>query len=122
MPHCILEHSTNVLDAPDLRALLLDLHAMLVASGEFRLEDIKSRAVAHELFAVGDGAPDRAFVSLDIQVLDGRSDETKARLAEAALALLARAFPRTAATGRSSLTVQISDMHRASYRRIAATA
>jgi 5-carboxymethyl-2-hydroxymuconate isomerase len=117
MPHCILEHSANVLDRPDFGRLLGELHRALVATGEFVLPDIKSRVVAHETFLVADGAPDRSFVALEIQILDGRSDETKARLAELAHALVTAAFPESLARQRCSITVQVSDIHRASYRR-----
>jgi hypothetical protein len=41
----------------------------------------------------------------------------KAQLSEALLPLLARACPRTLAQMKGSLTVQITDIHRPSYRR-----
>ena len=117
MPHCILEASDNLLDAPDWSALLAGIHQVLVDSGLFQEEDIKSRVLRHAHFRVADGAPDRAFVTLDVQVLEGREDAVKARLSEAMLALLATAFPRTSAAMRLNVTVQISDLHRPSYRR-----
>ncbi len=117
MPHCVLEYSANVADEPDWARLLLDLHEVLAGTGLFSRNDVKSRVVRHELFAVGDGAADRAFVALDLRILGGRSDEVKAALSEAALALLVRAFPRTLAERRASLTVEVSELHRPSYRR-----
>ena len=117
MPHCIFEYSGNVLDEPDWVETMSALHTALMRTGEFELADIKSRVVRHELFVVGDGAADRTFVTLDVQMLSGRSDETKAAIAQAALEVLAGAFPRTLAETRASLTVQITDIHRPSYRR-----
>ena len=117
MPHCILEYSANVLDEPDFARLLLDLHAVLTGTGLFALDDIKSRVVRHERFVIADGAGDRAFVTLNIQILEGRSDEVKARISEAALEVLAEAFPITLKQRRCSLTVQVSELHRPSYRR-----
>lgn len=117
MPHCILEASDNLLDAPDWAALLEALHGALVATGLFSEADIKSRVILHRTFRVADGAPDRAFATLDVQILEGRDDATKARISEALLAVLAPAFPRTAAAMRLNLTVQVSELHRASYRR-----
>jgi len=117
MPHCILEASDNLLDAPDWGALLAELHGTLVATGLFREADLKSRVLRHGTFRVGDGAPDRAFVTLDLQIMEGRDDDTKARLSELLLAVLAPAFPRTSAAMRLNLTVQVSELHRASYRR-----
>ena len=117
MPHCILEASDNLLDAPDWGALLRDLHGALTATGLFREADLKSRVILHPIFRVGDGAPDRAFVTLDVQIMDGRDDAAKTRISEALMAVLAPAFPRSAAGMRLNLTVQVSELHRASYRR-----
>ena len=118
MPHCILEYSANVTDRPDLHAVLQAINDVLVTTGLFDPGDIKSRAVAHDTVVIGDGAADRTFVTVDVQMLGGKSDEVKAQLADSVLAVLERAYPETLARTRCSLTVQISDIHRASYRRI----
>ena len=118
MPHLVLEHTANVPDRPDLRRVLLDLHDALAATGLFERKDLKSRAVRHELFVVADGAEDRPFVALSIAILDGRPDEVKAALSEAALEVLVRAFPRLVEQGRGAISVEVRDLHRASYRRV----
>ncbi len=117
MPHCILEASDNLLDQPDWAGLLRQINSTLVTTGLFTAADIKSRVLRHQVFAIGDGAPDQAFVTLNVQILDGRTDEVKGQLSEALLPVLAGAFPRTFAKMTCSLTVQITDIHRASYRR-----
>jgi 5-carboxymethyl-2-hydroxymuconate isomerase len=117
VPHCILEASDNLLDQPDWPALLRSINGALAATGLFKEADIKSRLVRHSVFAIGDGAGDQAFATLTVQILDGRPDAVKAQLSEALLPLLAAALPRTLARMRCSLTVQIADIHRASYRR-----
>ena len=118
MPHLVLEYSANVPDHPDFRKVLLDLHEALMASALFERKDIKSRAVRHDVFAVADGAEDRAFVALSIAILDGRPDEVKAAVSEAALDVLIRAFPKLVAGGRGALSVEVRDLHRASYQRM----
>ena len=117
MPHCILEYSGNALDEPDWAATLTALHEVLAATGLFVLDDIKSRVVRHDDFRVGEGRGDRAFVALEIQILSGRPDEVKGGICDAALQVLVRAFPRTVERLTTSVTVQISDIHRPSYRR-----
>jgi 5-carboxymethyl-2-hydroxymuconate isomerase len=117
MPHCTLEYSANVPDRPDVRRLLLEVHEALTATGLFTLADIKSRAVRHETFVIGDGDETRVFATLTIEILDGRSDEVKAAISAAALEVLARHFPASLAERACSLTVQVRDIHRASYRR-----
>ena len=117
MPHCILEASDNMLDQPDWATLLLAINRTLGETGLFKVADIKSRYVRHSTFAIGDGAPGQAFVTLNVQILGGRTDDVKAGLSEALLPLLAGAFPRTLAAMTCSLTVQVTDIHRPSYRR-----
>ncbi len=117
MPHCILEYSGNAVDEPDWSATLAALHRLLTATGLFVLDDIKSRVVRRDDFLVGDGRGDRAFVALEIQILSGRPDEVKGEICDAALQMLVRAFPRTGEEMTTSFTVQVSDIHRPSYRR-----
>lgn len=117
MPHLVLELSDNLPDRPDLQALLLELHAALVATGAFAREDIRSRVVHHATFAVADGAPERGFVALEIRILDGRSDEVKAAAADGALAVLERAFPKSLAERPVGFSVEVREMERGSYRR-----
>lgn len=115
MPHCILEYSANIVEEPDWNALLREIHNVLMATGEFTSHDIKSRVVRHDGFLVGDGSVDRAFVTLTIQILDGRSDATKRGISDAALERLVAAFRTTREAKFLSITVQICDIHRASY-------
>jgi len=117
MPHCILEASDNLIDQPDWGTLLREVNATLAATGRFSAPDIKSRFIQHGTYAIGDGAPERAFVTLNVQILSGRTDAEKAELSDLLLPLLVRAFPETCARMTCSLTVQISDLHRPSYRR-----
>lgn len=117
MPHCILEYSANVTDEPDFRALFGELHEALVATGEFKIGDIKSRAVCHHDFVIAEGDPDRSFVALEIRILEGRSDAVRSRISTDAAAILRRHLRRTLATTRCSLSVQVTDMHRASYHK-----
>jgi 5-carboxymethyl-2-hydroxymuconate isomerase len=117
MPHCILEYSSNVLDSPDMRQLCLGINRALMASGLFTLADIKTRAIKHECFVIGDGSDDQAFVTLNIQVLSGRADEVKAEISDRVLQVLVEAFPRTMEKMRFNLSVQISELHKPSYRR-----
>jgi 5-carboxymethyl-2-hydroxymuconate isomerase len=117
MPHCILEASDNLLDQPDWTGLLRRINGTLAATGLFQAADIKSRFVSHGIFAIGEGAPGQAFVTLNVQILSSRDDAVKAQLSEALLPILAEAIPRTFAQMKCSLTVQISELHRPSYRR-----
>jgi 5-carboxymethyl-2-hydroxymuconate isomerase len=117
MPHCILETSSNVVAPPDMRGVLLQIHETLRATELFALEDIKSRAIVHETAAVADGAANRSFVTLTVEIMDGRSDEVKDAITDALFETLLRSFAHAMETSRCNLTVQIRDIHKASYRR-----
>jgi len=117
MPHCILEYSANLPETPDFQDLFQQLHDVLMASGQFTLDDIKSRAIRHEVFRIGDGDPRRTFVTMNLAILSGRSEEVKAKLSRSVLELLERTFARTLAETICSLTVQVSELHRPSYQK-----
>jgi len=117
MPHCILEYSSNVIDPPEMRRVLLEINSALAQTGLFKLEDIKSRGIKHRDFVVGDGNPNRAFVTLNIQIFSGRSDEAKAQVSQAAFHVLQTAFSKSLEQQNCSITVQVTDIHRPSYRR-----
>lgn len=118
MSHIILEYSDNITDKPDFQKLFNELHQGLVNTGHFKLADIKSRAVKHDLYFIGDGDPMRTFVTANLCILSGRTDKLKSELSHLILKLLKQYFPKTIAQQKSSVTVQISDIHKASYEKV----
>ena len=74
MPHLRLEYSGNIDTAKEhLNALFLRLHDVLVNKASVELFRCQSRAVCCENFCVGDGGADRAFVYLQVFLLEGRT-------------------------------------------------
>ena len=110
MPHCILDYSSNIADNPDFRALLCEINDFLSDSKLFNSADIKSRAVKHDLFIIGEGDPSRAFITLNVQMLKGRDDQIKSMLSKGVLSILESYFPHTLEHRLTSITVQISDI------------
>ncbi|MGD0831892.1 MAG: 5-carboxymethyl-2-hydroxymuconate Delta-isomerase [Terracidiphilus sp.] len=117
MPHCIFEYSANIADDSDWHKIMMKVHETLISTGQFVTMDIKSRVVRHENFVIGDGENNQSFVTLDIRILDGRSDDIKNEITKAALEVLVDEFPKSLAEQKCSITVQISEIHRASYQR-----
>lgn len=117
MPHCIFEYSANIADDPSWPQIILKVHEKLISTGLFVAEDIKSRVLRHENFVIGTGEQNQSFITLNIQMLDGRSDDTKCELARMASEILIEAFPKSLAGQKCSITVQISEIHRVSYQR-----
>jgi len=114
MPHLILEHSD--LAAPfDHRELFQELHGVLERTGEFKLTQMKSRAVARARTYIGSGDPENTFVHLTVYILSGRSLELRKRIGEELLAVLTRQLSKSVAGRPSDITVDIREMTRESY-------
>jgi 5-carboxymethyl-2-hydroxymuconate isomerase len=117
VPHCIFEYTANIADKPEWQRIMGKVHDGLISTGHFVPGDIKSRVIRHDQYRIGNGEPDQSFVTLNLQVLAGRSDAFKRDIAAMALDILVAAFPKSLAEQKCSITVQVSDIHRASYQR-----
>ena len=115
MPHLVLEHSDNLPGPFDHEALFADLHDRLAATGQFKLAQIKSRAVACPRSFVAEGRPERVFVHLTVSILSGRDEVFRQELSASCLAVLRAGFGRAWEERPCDLTVEIREMERASY-------
>jgi 5-carboxymethyl-2-hydroxymuconate isomerase len=95
----------------------MKVHEKLISTGQFVASDIKSRVIRYEDYVIGNGEENQSFVTLNLQILEGRSDEFKRELPQMALEILVAAFPISLAEQRCSITVQVNEIHRASYQR-----
>jgi 5-carboxymethyl-2-hydroxymuconate isomerase len=114
MPHLTMEYTPN-LAGIDLGKTLLVLNQTLLISGHFGAEmDIKSRAVALEVFQVGTVLASRGFVHVKLALLSGRSSEVKKILSGSLLAALTEAGTWPAGV-EVQLSVEVVDLDRDSY-------
>lgn len=118
MPHCVLEYSSNVLDKLDFRCFFKELHTILASSGHIQLDQLKGRAVCHDNYFIGDGAADRAFIYLQISLLDGRDLAVRKSLGEQAFAHLRASFPLSLEKLRCSMTLEMREMSRETHFKI----
>jgi 5-carboxymethyl-2-hydroxymuconate isomerase len=115
MPHLTLEYSNNLPAPVDFGALFTRLHEALAVIGPFPLEQIKSRAVPHDVFRIGAGAPESVFVHLTLAILTGRITEQQHQIGEQLLAVLREGFARTWEERPCDITVDIREMPRKTY-------
>lgn len=113
MPHLVLEYTANLLpDFEPAQALNL-MYTVMLASGEFVPDHIKSRAVRLDDYLVGDAAPG-SFLHARLHLLDGRSQATKLAITEGLVAAL-----RSCVINNPAVPVQITaealDMDRGAY-------
>ena len=115
MPHLTLEYSGNVPDAPDIQSILREIHRVLQETAGIKIENCKSRGRVAEKYLVANGESSRAFVHLDVRILEGRSGELKRELGYHLLETLREHFSSAEAALDLQTTVEIRDIERASY-------
>ncbi|MFE1233656.1 5-carboxymethyl-2-hydroxymuconate Delta-isomerase [Streptomyces sp. NPDC058745] len=84
MPQITVDYSAPL----DRRGFALALHPLVVDTVDTVIDACKTRFREIEETVCGDGSTDDVVVHVDIALLAGRSEKTKARLTEAVLALL----------------------------------
>jgi len=76
MPHLRLEYSGNLpIAGSNLQVLFSRLHDVLVNQAGADLFRCQSRAICCEHFCIGNGKENRAFVYLQVLLLEGRTPE-----------------------------------------------
>ena len=111
MPHLHLSYTANlVLDAD---TALAALNRVLLESGLFQAADIKSRAQVFEHHLVGAADRHTAYAHITLWLLSGRSEETRAALAQQLLTALQHSLGGSATAVQ--LTVDIQEMACAVY-------
>jgi 5-carboxymethyl-2-hydroxymuconate isomerase len=110
MPHIIIDYSEELAGRIEVDSLLAAVHDGAMDSGLFTEYDIKIRAQAWSQHRTGQTRD--SFLHVAIHLLSGRSDAHKAMLSEAVLVRLEPLLPEVA-----SVSVEILDIHRDSYRK-----
>ena len=77
MPHVIVEYSANIEAELLPDDLVDDIHRAAIASGIAEPVAVRTRLKRREHYRVGDGAPENAFVHIDIRARKGRTLEQK---------------------------------------------
>lgn len=115
MPHCILEYTDNLLDNVDNQKILKEINENLASTGLFNIDHIKSRAVVHKQFYIGDGETNTGFAALNLAIFHGRDAGTRKMLSERCLELLKPHFIKSLGGMKFDITVQITEIDRESY-------
>ena len=110
MPHCIIDYSQDIAGQLEIEALLDAVHRGAMESALFPEYDIKTRALGYAHHRTGQTRD--SFVHVAIHLLSGRSDEQKSMLSECVLACIEPLVPQVV-----SVSVEIYDIHRESYRK-----
>lgn len=87
MPHVIVDYSANLKDF-EPRPLLLQINTALVETGYCEALDIKSRAHMDDVFVIGLGAEQQAYVHVKVYLLSGRDQQQKQGIGKNVLKVL----------------------------------
>ncbi len=117
MPHLTLEHTAN-LTSFQPEAALTALNRVLLQSGQFSDEDIKSRALALTQFRVGSQPGGHGFIHVTLSLLSGRSPEVKRALASQLLTELQGHVQDASTTLAVQLSVDVRDLDRDCYAKL----
>lgn len=116
MPHVIVEYSNNITEL-NTQGLLSSLNQHLIDTGLIQAQDLKSRIHANTDFLIGLGDQSQAYLHMHLYLMQGRSEEQKALIADQAIAALTK-FKDYQAQGLSiQLSVQLTEMPIADYRK-----
>ncbi|OKK08223.1 isomerase [Streptomyces sp. CB03234] len=114
MPQITVDYSASLDEDFDRRGFALALHPLVVEAAGARLAACKTRTRRAEDTVIGDGTADDALVHVGVGLLAGRSDEVKARLTEAVLALVPE-YIKPAEGRVLHISAEVEDLD-ASYR------
>ncbi len=115
MPHCTLEYSANIPLKVDARRFFSGLHEVLSSFETIQIDKIKSRAVRHEDYFIGDGNVALAFVYLQIAMFSGREAVTRKAVADRALRYLREQFDHALTGLKCSVNVEVREIERATF-------
>lgn len=115
MPHILLEYSSNLSHPPSHRTVFQELHEAIRPMESVSVADLKSRAVRHENVFIGDGKLERTFVHLQVQLLTGRDQSVRQRLAKECMRVLESQFGLDVVGPHCQMSVEVREMERSTY-------
>ena len=118
MPRLTLRHSNNLIDNYDKIQLFKELHDYLIKTKHFgNINDIKS-TIEEKWYYLGDGDLDNIFITLELKILSGRSDEVKRELSSGALEILKNHFQLSIRNRKANVTCFVSEIDKVGYSKI----
>ncbi|HEY5235933.1 MAG TPA: hypothetical protein VIJ14_07130 [Rhabdochlamydiaceae bacterium] len=111
MPHLRLEYSGNI-EIPEghFKMLFSRLHAALVNMAGAELFRCQSRAICCENFYVGDGEKNRAFVYLQVLLLEGRTSNQLQETGSELLKILQDGFENLLVRYNAQISVHLNEI------------
>lgn len=116
MPHLVLEYSANVIEKKHLDELLQRCNRLLEESLPTEISNCKSRAYVCDIYSVGAGAANAAFVHVDLKVMAGRTLEKLQTLGQDLLTMLNNHFAESRQKLQLQITLEISELAKTYFK------
>lgn len=116
MPQLTLEFSENVIEKNELDNLFQRCHMVLAEILPTSIESCKSRAIEHKIYYIGNGAPNNAFVHVNLKIMAGRSYDTQNAAGHEVMELLKTHFAKSLAKLNLQITLEIDELQKTYYK------
>jgi 5-carboxymethyl-2-hydroxymuconate isomerase len=116
VPHLHLETTSDVAENQDIQDILERLVGKLATFETIAPASIKGYHSLRSTWSMGAGGPE-GFVHLTVQILTGRPDELRVRIADEMFAELKACFSMSVESGEASLTMELREMDKLTYRK-----
>lgn len=112
MPHCIIELPQLLTQKIEVQTLCHEIHQLVVDTGLFSPESIKSRVIPYEVYCSGADKKAEDFIHVTVSILEGRTSEQRQSLSDSIFAYLKEYHADI-----SNLSVNIHEMCKETYRK-----
>lgn len=116
MPQLTLEFSSNVIEKQDIVSLFQACHVLLESTLPTDLESCKSRAIENNLYCVGDGQIDNAFIHVTLKVMKGRTTETLQNVGNSMMNILKDYFSESLKKLNLQITLEINELQKTYFK------
>lgn len=116
MPHLHLITSADLVENVDVPDILEALAAELCQIESIDCASVKAYHSLFNTWSMGKGAP-HGFAHLEVKLLSGRDPQLLASVSDRLYAQMKAAFASSLANGEVSLTLEIVEMNRETYRK-----
>ena len=110
MPELVLEYTHNIIEKDSLSDLFGNLHKVIAEMLPANLSGCISRAIEIDNYYIGDGDSNNAFVSLQLSVKEGRSQETLEKLAQRMKEIVDKHFFTSSQKRNLKITLEVREM------------
>lgn len=116
MPQLILEYSANIIEQANLKNLLSVMNHILTESLPTELSSCKSRVTKHDIYCIGDGSSNNAFVHVNLKVMPGRSMNTLNHVGERLMDMMKEYFSESLQQLKLQLTIEIDELQKTYFK------